>query len=96
MSFTTWPAEPVAGAPTPWGPAQYATTWIPGQAVLVGTASHGGFWISRHLWDSLDPELTAYAQEWAHGWRGYFEEDCAAWKLIQAVPELRAFHSKGA
>ena len=63
MSFTTWPAEPVAGAPTPWGPAQYATTWIPGQAVLVGTASHGGFWISRHLCDSLDPELTAYAQE---------------------------------
>jgi hypothetical protein len=86
-------AKPRAGSWTIWGRADYADEWTP-DVVLVGTPSHGGFWVAPEVWKELDGELRAFATKWGHGELGWFEEDCAAWKLIQARPELLQIHEE--
>ena len=91
------PNKPAVGTRTIWGTADYADEWIPGRVVLVATPSHGGFWIDQEMWEELeerDRDLVAFARKWGHGEPGWFEEDCAAWKLIQAVPELLQIHEE--
>ena len=88
------PNQPAVGSRTIWGTADYAEVWIPGRVVLVATPSHGGFWIDQEMWNEIDPELRAFALKWGKGEPGWFEEDSAAWKLIQARPELMELHEE--
>lgn len=73
----TAPAEPVTGAPTPWGAAQHTSTLAPG-IVVVSTSSHGGIWLS--------PERQGRIPEGVQpiNGRAWYEEDCE-WALVFAV-----------
>lgn len=82
--------KPREGGPCPWGLVQELTEWCGGDACFVSTASHGGFWVARHVWRTLPAELRAYARKWSHGWpAGYFEEDEAAQRLVAEWSDLR-------
>ena len=68
MAITNLP--PHTGDHSPWGRVQRATP-MGLEAVLVETASHGGFWMRPSAYFRL-PE--ALRDTWAGG--NWFEEDC--------------------
>lgn len=80
------PAEHEARTSTPWGTAQWATSYGAG-VIHYSTASHGGFHVSPSLLASI-PAYLQTADKYADGTAGWFEED-AAWAIVTVCfPEL--------
>lgn len=83
-----------AGDGTPWGRADYVKEIAPG-LVLVGTPSHGGFWLAPERLAAMPAELAAIVPfversvgrvAGPHAGRWY-EEDCDAALVVLAFPE---------
>ena len=85
--------QPTTGDNSPWGRIDFHRVLIPGRAIMVETPGHGGIWIDRTTWQAFEqshPDLIAFTLKWAHGWVGYFEEDCAVSYLAANWPDLIA------
>lgn len=84
------PAEPLTrydvSTSTPWGSAQSATYYAEG-IIFYGTASHGGFHLSKVALRRV-PEYLQVADKYADGMAGWYEEDCASAIVVICFPEL--------
>jgi uncharacterized protein DUF7007 len=74
---------PGKGDESPWGQIDHVQSFpeCPG-LVLVGTPSHGGFYVPASLNTKIPARWRAYAARWSHGWGDqWYEEDCAAYAV---------------
>jgi len=58
---------------TPWGPIRLVKLIAPG-ILLISTASHGGFYLTPELNDSVAPEIKQQTVN-GDGFQGFYEED---------------------
>lgn len=76
--------KPKQGGSSPWGPIQYLSEPVPG-IVSVGTASHGGFWISPEREAQIPAAWKAAARQYAPA--QWYEEDCDVCAVGATFPE---------
>lgn len=76
---------------TPWGQSDGSTRYARG-IVFYDTPSHGGFHLTPSREAELDERLAAIgttAEEARMGYEpGWYEEDCCAFAVLYAWPEL--------
>lgn len=71
---------------TPWGDADFATTYAPG-IVFYSTPGHGGFQLSPVRQAELQAKFPGFVTFGNNG-PAWFEEDCDATAVILTWPEL--------
>lgn len=71
---------------TPWGTAQTATYYAHG-LVNYSTAGHGGLHVSNGLLKRI-PLYMQYADQYATGTAGWYEEDCGWAIVVVCLPEF--------
>lgn len=71
---------------TPWGNADWATTYAPG-IVFYSTPGHGGFHLSPDRQAELQRKFPGFVTFRGNG-PAWFEEDCDACAVILTWPEL--------
>ena len=76
---------------TPWGQSDCSVEYGPG-VTFYGTPSHGGFHLSPEREAELDMRLREHgitAEAARMGYEpGWYEEDCSAYAVVVAFPEL--------
>jgi hypothetical protein len=71
---------------SPWGQIQAAEQIAPG-IVQVGTAGHGGIWLSPERKAALPACVKAYRSGYHSGSPTWWEEDCEAALVAVSFPE---------